>query len=114
MVIDEVKYTNFFKNVMVYLGIHGWKIKFNGDNYCWKDKKLVTIDLEYNGDTRQIILHEIAHINTARFCNQKHNPQFWKHLESLTEKFLKKGLDKLQLKHKEYMTYGYYAMCYKN
>ena len=68
---------------------------------------------KHKGDIRQIILHEIAHIDTAKYCNQRHNPQFWKRLEYLTNKFLKKGLDKHQLKHKEYMTNGYYSLKYK-
>jgi len=107
------KSIQFFKNVMIYMGYHGWNIDFNGDNYCWKHNKTITIDPEYNGDVRQIILHEIAHANTARFCNQKHNPQFWKHLEYLTWKFLKQDLDKNQLKHKKFMTNGYYSLCYR-
>jgi len=108
------KYVNFFNNVCIYLGIYDWDIKFNGDNYCWKYNKTITIDPNYNGDLRQIILHEIAHINTAKFCNQKHNSQFWKLLEQLTYRFLKKDLDKQQIKHKQYMTNGIYGLCYKN
>lgn len=108
-----MKYIHFFNNVMVYLGIHDWIIGFKGDNYCWINKKTITIDLNYKGDVRQIILHEIAHISTSRFSNQKHSPQFWKHLEFLTKKFLKKELDKNQILHKNFMTKGYYALCYE-
>ncbi len=105
-------YLHFFNNVCVYLGIHDWTIEFNGDNYCWKHKKTITIDLNYNGDIRQIILHEIAHIETARFSNQKHNPHYWKYLEHITKKFLKRGLDNVQLNHKKYMTKGIYSILY--
>jgi len=105
-------YIHFFKNVCIHLKIYDWKIKFNGDNYCYKETKTITIDPNYNGDVRQIILHEIAHINTAKFSNQKHNPQFWKHLKYLTKKFLKKDLDKNQIEHKKYMTEGIYALHY--
>ena len=108
------QFVHFFKNVCMHLRIHGWKIEFNGDNYCWKHKKTITIDPDYDGDVRQIILHEIAHINTCRFSNQKHTPAYWKHLEYLTRKFLKKGLDKHQLKHKKYMGDGIYSLCYEN
>ncbi len=104
---------SFFNNVMMKLGHHNWKLNFCNDYYCWKNKKRIDIDLKYKGDIRQIILHEIAHIDTAKYCNQRHNPQFWKRLEYLTNKFLKKGLDKHQLKHKEYMTNGYYSLKYK-
>ncbi len=103
-----MKYIHFFNNVMMYLRIYNWKIEFSTDNFCWKNKKVITINTNYEGDIKQIILHEIAHINTARFCNQKHTPQFWKHLEFLTEKFLKKGLDKNQIYHRKFMTNGYY------
>lgn len=110
----EKKLINFFKNVNYYLGIHDWDITFNGDSYCWYSEKNITIDQNYKGDVKQIILHEIAHINTARFSNQKHNPQFWKHLEFLTIKFLKRKLDKSQINHKRYMTDGIYSLCYEN
>jgi len=108
------QFVHFFKNVCIHLGIHGWEIEFNGDNYCWKYKKTITIDTNYNGDVRQIILHEIAHINNARFSNQKHTPQFWKQVEYLTKKFLKKELDEHQLTHRTYMSNGIYNLCYEN
>ena len=98
---------------MIYLGIHDWKIEFSIDSFCWKSSKKITIDTNYKGDVKQIILHEIAHILTAKYCNQKHSPQFWKQLEFLTVKFLKKGLDKHQIEHRKFMTNGYYALCYK-
>lgn len=107
------KEIQFFKNVMMFLGHHNWNIEFINDSYCWKHKTIITIDVNYNGDLLQIILHEIAHINTARFSNQKHNPQFWKHLKYLTEKFLKKELDDNQINHKKFMTDGYYSLKYK-
>ena len=112
--MKNTKYVHFFKNVCLFLNIHDYKIEFTNDSYCWKHKKVVTIDTEYHGDIRQIILHEIAHINTCRFSNQKHTPAFWKHLEYLTRKFLKKSLDKHQIKHKKYMTNGIYKLCYEN
>ena len=106
------KLINFFNNVMINLGHHGWTIRFCNDNYCWISKKRIDIDLSYKGDVRQIILHEIAHIDTAKYCNQKHNPQFWKRLEYLTKKYLKQPLDKLQIEHKKYMSNGYYGLIY--
>lgn len=108
------QFVHFFKNVCMHLGIHDWKIEFNGDNYCWMHKKTITIDTEYDGDVRQIILHEIAHIGTCRFSNQKHTPAYWKYLEYLTRKFLKKGLDKHQIEHRKWMGEGIYNLCYEN
>ena len=113
----NIKYTqfiHFFKNVCLFLNIHDWKIEFNYDNYCWIHKKIITINPEYDGDVRQIILHEIAHINTCRFSNQKHTPAFWKHLEYITWKFLKKEIDNHQIRHRTYMTNGIYKLCYEN
>ena len=109
----EKDYKHFFNNVMTRLGYYEWDVRFCNDNYCWINQKRIDIDLTYNGDVRQIILHEIAHINTAKYCNQKHNPQFWKRLEYLNYKFLKKELDEHQINHKKYMTVGYYRTCYK-
>lgn len=107
-------YIHFFNNVMMFLGHHNWQVEFCKDSYCWEYRKTITINTEYDGDLRQIILHEIAHIRTAKYCNQKHNPQFWKHLEYLIWKFLKTKLDKNQIIHKSFMTEGYYGLCYKN
>lgn len=110
----ESNLISFFNNVMVKLGHHDWTINFCNDNYCWIKNKRIDIDLNYNGDVRQIILHEIAHINTAKYCNQKHNPSFWKNLDYLTWKFLKKDIDSRQIFHKKYMSVGTYGLCYKN
>ena len=38
------QFVHFFKNVCMHLGIHDWKIEFNGDNYCWMHKKTITIN----------------------------------------------------------------------
>lgn len=108
------QFLSFFKNVMIKLGHYDWSIRFCNDNYCWKEHKRIDIDPTYDGDVRQIILHEIAHIDTAKYCNQKHNPDFWNRLNYLTWRFLKKDLDKHQKRHKEYMTNGFYRLCYKN
>jgi len=111
---DVKKLKNFFNSVMMYLRHYDWDIEFGDkDSYCWKKDKKITINLNYKGDIRQIILHEIAHIDTAKYCNQKHNPDFWKNTEYLTRKFLKTKLDINQIKHKKYMSNGFYRLCYK-
>ena len=97
---------------MVNLGHHGWVIQFHTDSYCWVNKKKITIDLNYSGDIRQEILHEIAHIGTARFCNNKHNPQFWQLLKRLTYKYLKKELDSGQIYMKSFHGKGIYKLIY--
>ena len=97
---------------MMDLNYHDWTIRFCNDNYCWGRDRRIDVDLSYNGDPRQIILHEIAHINTAKYCNQKHTPAYWKHLTLLTRKYLKRDIDDNQKKHQKYMTDGYYALHY--
>lgn len=93
---------------MMYLGIHDWTMEFSPDCYCWMHSKTITINTKYKGKTEQIILHEIAHISTAKYSHQPHNPEFWKHLEFLTKKFLHKELDEYQQFHREYSTVGRY------
>lgn len=105
---------HFFSDVMIRLRYHGWTLNLKGghDSYCWIDQKRIDVGIDYNGDPRQIILHEIAHIDTAKYCNQKHNPQFWKRLEYLIWKFLKGYLDKNQLNHRKWSSKGIYRKCY--
>ena len=105
---------HFFNNVMVKIGHHDWILNMRPghDSYCWIKSKTINLGMDYHGDLRQILLHEIAHIRTARFCNQKHNAQFWKYLEELTHQWLKRGLDENQLRHKHATGGGIYAVCY--
>jgi len=106
---------HFFNNVMIKLGYHSWilNIRPGHDSYCWLQRKRIDLGMNYNGDIRQILLHEIAHIGTARFCNQKHNNQFWKHVNSLTLKWLNCGPDEHQLRHKSFTGGGFYSKCYE-
>lgn len=97
---------------MIALGHHGWTLNFTNDYYCWQGKRTIDICLDYPGDVRQMILHEIAHIDTAKYCNQRHNPDFWKRYEYLTRRFLRSDIDENNKKHKNYMTIGYYNLAY--
>ena len=106
------RHLHFFNNVMARLGFHGWTLRPCKDSYCWEKQKRIDYNPGYDGDPRQIILHEIAHIGTARFCNQRHNKAFWDRLEDLNSRFLGKSLDGHQLKHKTYTSEGRKALCY--
>lgn len=100
---------------MICLGHYGWALEItnSSDSYCWLKDKKITLGILYDGDIRQILLHEIAHINTARFCNQRHNKAFWDHLEYLTRRFMKSSLDDHQLRHKEATEFsGFYRVVY--
>lgn len=107
---------HFFNNVMMFLNYYDWSLTFGEGScsYCYIRDKRIDIGIDYKGDLRQIILHEIAHINTAKYCNQKHNHQFWKHLQYLTVHFLRKELDESQVFHKKWGSEGIYALCYQN
>ncbi len=114
--LDIFVMRHFFNNVMICLGHHEWLITFGqgSDSYCNIRDKIINIGIDYGGDLKQIILHEIAHIGTAKYCNQKHNPQFWKRLEYLVWRFLRTELDKHQKNHKQWMGKGIYALYYHN
>jgi hypothetical protein len=111
---SEKYYRQFFNNVIIKLGHYGWTIRFCKDYYCWIKSKRIDIDLNYNGDVRQIILHEIAHIDTAKYCNQKHNLAFWKRLEYLTWRFLKQDLDENNKRYKLFTSDGFISLKYKD
>jgi len=108
------KLVHFFNNVIVRLAYYGWKIKFTNDSFCWKNRKLITISRKVK-NKKQMILHEIAHIGTCRFCNQKHNYKFWKHFDDLMKRFLPNEIiDVIQLNHRKLATRGKYDLMYKN
>lgn len=105
---------HFFRRVMLWLGHYGWTLNMRTghDSYCWLQAKRIDLGMDYNGDVRQILIHEIAHIGTARFCNQKHNETFWRHAEELTRRFLGCELDENQRRHRAWTGGGIYALCY--
>jgi len=103
----------WFSNIMAALGHHGWILEFHRDGYCWRSSKRIVVDPSYDGDLRQHILHEVAHIDTARFCNNAHNPQFWKHLRYLVKRFLHTDLDEHQQLHETFSSVGYYGVAYR-
>ena len=106
------KRITFFNNIMISLCYYDWKIKITNDSYCNINKKIITINKNCK-NMYQMILHEIAHIGTCRFCNQKHNPTFWKHFKDLLYRFLPNSyICTEQLNHKKYMTIGIYSKVY--
>ena len=113
---SEAALYHLFKQVTLSLGHHDWTLKLvtGHDSYCWHKSKCITLGLDYGGDRRQILLHEISHIETARFCNQKHNAQFWQLTEELIKKWLHQSLDENQKRHKLYTSEGYYAKIYQS
>ena len=72
-----IHYEHFFKNTLIALRHHDWSITWDigSGSYCYVKQKRIDIGVDYGGDLRQIILHEIAHIDTAKYCNKRHNQQ---------------------------------------
>jgi len=107
---------HFFSNVMNRLGYYDWTLRLREghDSYCWSQHKRIDIGRDYYGDIRQIVLHEIAHIGTDRFCNSAHTADFWKRLEYLLWKFVGQPLDEMQTTHKNWTSHfdGYYRVVY--
>lgn len=102
---------NFFNNVIVYLGYYGWKlniIKNSKEGFCWHHKKTIDVG-ENNSNPKRLILHEISHIDTCRFCNNKHSIFFWKKYEDLMRKFL----PLIELETRYFENSGIYKLCYK-
>ena len=108
--------SRFFRNVMAALGHHGWTLETHdgSDSYCWLSQRKITLGLGYAGDWRQILLHEISHIDTCRFSNNKHTPQFWHRCENLVRRFLHAELDEHQRRHRSFASEGHYALRYAN
>lgn len=96
---------------MIRLSHHGWRLNlkpFSSEGYCWLHSKTIDIGLDHPCP-KELILHEIAHIGTCRFCNQKHNFDFWKLFEDLMRRFLP-GVEISQSMrfHQSYASVGVY------
>jgi hypothetical protein len=110
--MTEHQLQQFFRDVCINERIDDWKLNFTTDSYCWIDKKLIDVDWSYDGDLRQIILHEIAHISTCKYSNNKHTQAFWKYNEYLCRKYLREELDLNQQRHREFQGKGIYSLIY--
>lgn len=116
-----MKYTqkelqHFFNNVTIKLRIYNWKIRFiegSHEGYCWKNKRIIDIGIK-NKNIKQLILHEISHINTCRFCNQKHNKSFWKVFDNLMRRFLpNERISESDEYLRSISNGGFYKLCYE-
>jgi len=116
MKYNKKELTHFFNNVTIKLGIYDWKVRFvegSHDGYCWKRRKVVDVGTK-NKNIKQLILHEIAHINTCRFCNQRHNMSFWKTFDELMRRFLPdEETSKSNKILRKYSSGGFYSLCYE-
>ena len=67
-------------NVREQLNLYDWTLclqPHSHEGYCWHGRK--RLDVGLSGDQpEELLIHEVAHTRTDRFCNCKHTWQFWK------------------------------------
>jgi len=103
------KAEHFFNNIKIRLGYYDWQLAENAvpkEGMCHHHNKTITIGNEVK-DYKYLILHEIAHIDTCRFCNHPHNK---------IKKFLGRGLKPNDIKWRDVCMngfQGYYKKCYQ-
>lgn len=87
----------FFREVMEDLGYEGWTLRWQKvDAFCWRKRKVIDISPTNSVDEcKQMLLHEIAHIDIVVHGNQ-HIPRFWEWLGSLVAQYLGQGLSGYQ------------------
>lgn len=95
----------FFEQVMAELGHEGWALRWmEHDAYCWRDRKIIDVcPMDQDEvECKQMLLHEIAHIDTAVPHGNQHHPRFFARLEELCRRFMDTGLSEYQQKFKSW------------
>ena len=116
MTADTKKLRHFFNNVLIRLSLYGWQLRLDNssEGFCWKSRKIIDVGINYRYP-KELILHEIAHVLTCRFCNQKHNFTFWKTFDDLVRRFLPNHVvSEAQVRHRFYATEGFYSRVYES
>lgn len=95
---DRESIKPLFQRVMSDLGHKGWTLNWDGAGpYCWRDSKRIDIaPMNSLEECEQMLLHEIAHIDTAEPVGTQHTPRFWQHAEELVRKYLDSDLSEWQ------------------
>ena len=94
----------FFNEIMIELGHCDWDLRWQEhDAYCWKSKKLIDIcPMDNELECKQMVLHEIAHIEEDPGFGNRHTLEFFNKLEELCHRFLGIGLSPHQRRFKSY------------
>jgi hypothetical protein len=97
-VIRRPEAERFFQVVMTDLGYDGWSLRWTeSDAFCWRSEKRIDIcpmgDLD---ECKQMLLHEIAHIEIVERLGSQHTLRFWQRLRELTKKYLDSDLSEYQ------------------
>jgi hypothetical protein len=103
-------------NVRERLNLYGWKLCLKPDSpegFCWHIGQVLDVGLK-GDDPRELLLHEAAHIDTARFCNNRHTWDFWKKFVDYMERFMPgQPISQSQINHMMYGSDGhFYGLCY--
>ncbi len=95
----EANVEQFFTEVMRSLKKKGWLLRWmKSDAYCWRERKVIDIcPMDSESACKQMLLHEIAHIDIVEVGNQ-HTARFFERVTELTQQYLGQGLDKYQQK----------------
>ena len=112
MKISTQELFHFFNNVMLQLGYYEWSLNLvphSSEGFCWKKFKRIDVGMD-NRNIKRLLLHEIAHLDTCRFVNNKHHISFWERYEDLMQRFLP-GVD-FETRYNENV--GYFRVCYEN
>lgn len=91
-----------FELVMADRGHQGWTLRWmEHDAYCWRSRKIIDIcPCADEPSCRQLLLHEIAHIEVVREHGNQHVPEFFALLAELVRHYLGEELDEHQLSMK--------------
>ena len=111
---EKRKIEHFFKNVLLCLNIHEWSLRWVPDSregFCWLRRKVIDLGEDVY-DKKHLLLHEIAHISTCRFCNAKHTKEFWKLYDDLRRRFLPGDDSPSQISHKKVQYKSFYKLVY--
>jgi hypothetical protein len=91
-----------FALVMEDRGHVGWQLRWAPDGYCWRSRKIIDLGEPVDlAESRQWLLHEIAHIEVVREQGSQHVPEFFALLEQMTRKYLGEELDHNQVRMRE-------------
>jgi len=116
MKYDMRELQHFFNNVTIRLSIYGWRLRFipdSSEGYCWSSSKIIDLG-EKCKEPKELLLHEIAHGMTCRFCNNPHNFDFWKVVDDLIRRFLPgHKYSKSMMIHRSFAGQGIYGIIYE-
>ncbi len=104
-------------NVREQLNLYGWRLNIMPqatEGYCWKKSKALDVGLMCRGGPKELLIHEIAHIRTARFNNNKHTWDFWKMFVDYMYRFLPgQVISEGEILHMKYGNNGTNSLFYR-